>query len=159
MGTQHHDQQGSTRLLTNLTGTFTGATNWDVYGNVASAVGTQSHLGYAGQYTDTETGFQYLRNRYYDPATGQFTTPDPLRTLTGSPYGYANNSPLNASDPTGLFSIGDAFSSIGHAIGQDRLPSGQLHLQPPHRADDAHDGRRHCGPRPRDRRTTSGRPR
>lgn len=29
-------------------------------------------LSYAGQYTDSETGYQYLRARDYDPASWQF---------------------------------------------------------------------------------------
>lgn len=48
-------------------------------------------------------GPQYLRARYYDPATGQFLTRDPLASLTREPYGYAGNNPTNYTDPTGLF--------------------------------------------------------
>ncbi|MHB2022061.1 MAG: RHS repeat-associated core domain-containing protein [Mycobacteriales bacterium] len=44
----------------------------------------------------------YLRARYYDPATGQFLTRDPIAALTGSPYGYAGDNPLNLTDPTGF---------------------------------------------------------
>lgn len=55
-----------------------------------------------GAYTDPETGLQYLINRYYDPATAQFLTVDPLVGLTQSPYGYVYDNPLNATDPTGL---------------------------------------------------------
>src|SRR5205823_8255216 len=58
---------------------------------------------YAGQYTDQESGLQYLRARYYDPGTAQFITVDPAYTLTASRYGYTNGSPLNATDPTGLY--------------------------------------------------------
>ena len=39
---------------------------------------------------------------YYDPTTGQFLTSDPAFTATLSAYGYANNDPINGSDPTGL---------------------------------------------------------
>jgi len=41
-------------------------------------------------------------NRYYDPATGQFLSVDPLVDQTGQPYGYAGEDPANASDPQGL---------------------------------------------------------
>ena len=61
-----------------------------------------SGFGYAGQYTDTETGFTYLRARYYDPTTAQFLTRDPAVALTQDPYAYAMNNPVNATDPTGL---------------------------------------------------------
>jgi RHS repeat-associated protein len=56
-----------------------------------------------GPVVDAETGLQYLRARYYDPATGQFLTRDPLVAMTSQPYAYANNSPLNYTDPSGEF--------------------------------------------------------
>ena len=55
-------------------------------------------------YTDPETGYVYLRNRYYDPATAQFLTRDPLDAATRSAYGYGGNDPLDQSDPLGLCS-------------------------------------------------------
>ncbi|MGH9223660.1 MAG: ABC transporter permease [Acidimicrobiales bacterium] len=42
-----------------------------------------------------ETGFTYLRARYYDPATGQFVSRDPLTAMTGSPYSYVDGNPLD----------------------------------------------------------------
>ncbi len=64
------------------------------------------NFGYAGQWTDSETGFQYLRARYYDPATAQFLTRDPMSSITREPYGYVGNNPLNGTDPLGLFCVG-----------------------------------------------------
>jgi RHS repeat-associated protein len=55
-----------------------------------------------GPVVDAETGFQYLRARYYDPATGQFLTRDPIEAVTRSAYGYVNGNPLNLTDPLGL---------------------------------------------------------
>lgn len=99
----HHDVQGSTRTLTNTSGTAVATYSYDPYGNLTGKTGTASTpLLYNGQYTDLETGLQYLRARYYDPKTAQFITVDPWNTLTGSPYGYASNNPLNLSDPSGL---------------------------------------------------------
>lgn len=68
---------------------------------------------FAGQHIDPETGLQYLRARYYDPATGQFLTLDPIETLTREPYGYAHNNPLNATDPSGLGECGRSWTSPG----------------------------------------------
>ena len=100
----HHDQLGSTRALTNSSGTVVASYTYDPYGNLTASTGTATNpFRYAGQYTDTETGYQYLRNRYYDPATAQFLTRDPLTAITHAPYGYANNTPLNETDPLGLF--------------------------------------------------------
>jgi RHS repeat-associated protein len=98
----HQDQIGSTRLLTSTTGTVAATYTYDPYGRQTSKTGTASTpLGYTGQYTDLETGFQYLRARFYDPATGQFLTRDPLEVLTREAYGYAEGDPLNAVDPSG----------------------------------------------------------
>jgi RHS repeat-associated protein len=54
---------------------------------------------FAGQYADTETGLQYLRARYYDPSTAQFLSRDPLESLTGAPYSYLANNPLERHRP------------------------------------------------------------
>jgi RHS repeat-associated protein len=55
-----------------------------------------------GPVVDAESGLQYLRARYYDPATAQFLTRDPMVSKTQDPYGYAANNPVNYTDPTGL---------------------------------------------------------
>jgi RHS repeat-associated protein len=44
----------------------------------------------------------YPVNRAYDPTTGQFLSVDPLVAEIGQPYGYADENPVNADDPTGL---------------------------------------------------------
>ena len=49
------------------------------------------------------TGQMYMRNRYYDPATGQFTQPDPIGLAGGlNSYGFAAADPVTYSDPYGL---------------------------------------------------------
>ncbi len=98
----HHDQQGSTRLLTNGEGKRVGAVTYDAYGNKLDQEGTvTSPLGYDGQYTEADTGLIYLRARYYDPATAQFLSVDPAVEATLSPYNYAKDSPMSGSDPDG----------------------------------------------------------
>jgi hypothetical protein len=56
-----------------------------------------------------------MRARYYDPATSQFTSRDPLFTKTQSRYGYASSNPLNATDRSGLA----AAEEYGLLISQD----------------------------------------
>jgi RHS repeat-associated protein len=98
-----HDQNGSTRALTNSTGTVSGTYSYTPYGGVTSHTGTATTpLQFTGQYTDAESGLVYLRARYYDPGTTQFLTRDPLVAQTHSAYGYVNGNPLNGSDRTGL---------------------------------------------------------
>jgi RHS repeat-associated protein len=59
------------------------------------------------QYSDAESGLIYMRARYYDPATGQWLTRDPIAALSQVPHNYADNDPLNATDPSGLSSCGE----------------------------------------------------
>jgi RHS repeat-associated protein len=49
------------------------------------------------------SGYQYRRNRYYDPKTGRFTKEDPIGLAGGlNLYGYAGGDPISYSDPFGL---------------------------------------------------------
>lgn len=43
-----------------------------------------------------------LAARYYDPQTAAFLATDPLEAITGTPYSYANDNPLNVIDPSGM---------------------------------------------------------
>ncbi|MGH9222656.1 MAG: RHS repeat-associated core domain-containing protein [Acidimicrobiales bacterium] len=93
-----------------------------------------------GEYTDAETGFTYLRARYYDPGTGQFISRDPLTAMTGSPYTYVDGNPLNAVDPTGLYTDlfgGGSESMVRGNSSTDCLtgPVSSLTLLPVRRAD------------------------
>jgi RHS repeat-associated protein len=98
----HHDQQGSTRLLTGSTGKTEGAYSYSPYG-VSEHTGTATTpLGYDGQYTSSDTGLIYMRAREYDPTTAQFLTVDPAVAITRAPYGYAGDNPVNEQDRTGL---------------------------------------------------------
>ena len=99
----HHDQLGSTRLLTGATGSVLATYSYGPYGNLVSSSGsTANQLLYAGQYRDAESGLYYLQARYYDPGTGQFLTVDRMVAETLDPYGYASDDPVNVSDPSGL---------------------------------------------------------
>jgi RHS repeat-associated protein len=116
----HHDQQGSTRLLTGSTGTVTGSTTFDAYGNKAGSTGTSTTpLGYDGQYTNSDTGLLYMRARVYDPTTAQFLTVDPAVSITRAPYNYAGDNPETYADPSGLwFGVDDLVASgVGFVVG------------------------------------------
>jgi RHS repeat-associated protein len=100
----HTDQQGSVRVLTSNSGSVTGTVTYTPYGEDEATTGSLSPLGYQSAYTDAETGYLYLINRYYDPATAQFLTVDPEDATTRSAYGYVDDNPINGSDPSGLMS-------------------------------------------------------
>jgi RHS repeat-associated protein len=97
----HHDQQGSTRLLTGSTGKTEGSYSYSAYGTVEHAGTATTPLGYDAQYTSSDTGLVYLRARVYDPATAQFLSVDPVASVTRAPYNYANDNPANLIDPSG----------------------------------------------------------
>ena len=99
----HHDQIGSTRALTDNTGTVTTRYSYTPFGEPQAQDGDDLiTMGWAGEYQDPETGLVYLRARYYDPKTAQFLTRDPIEHTTFDPYGYAANNPVNYTDPAGL---------------------------------------------------------
>jgi len=117
----HHDQLGSTRLLTSSGGKITGMFSYSPYGRLTGRIGSQTtQLGYAGQYANKESGLIYLRARAYDPVTAQFLTSDPMKPLTREPYAYAFDNPVNRTDPTGRFGS----TAAGCAIGEVADPAG-----------------------------------
>jgi RHS repeat-associated protein len=77
---------------------------------------TNAQHGWAGEQPDIDvwygglvdgmrdaSGQMYMRNRYYDPATGQFTQTDPIGIAGGmNVYGFAAGDPVTYSDPYGL---------------------------------------------------------
>jgi RHS repeat-associated protein len=63
---------------------------------------------YSGEQFDSKIGQQYLRARYYNPATGRFNRLDPFFGNLKDPlslhkYVYAHNDSINGTDPSGLY--------------------------------------------------------
>ncbi|WP_432094649.1 RHS repeat-associated core domain-containing protein [Streptomyces sp. bgisy100] len=62
--------------------------------------------GFVGATIDAQTGLTHMGAREYDPGLGKFISVDPVidffspQQMNG--YGYANNSPVTLSDPSGL---------------------------------------------------------
>jgi len=100
----HADRLGSVRLLTDGAGAVVGSASFSPYGSSTGSSGVASPFGFAGQYTDP-TGLVYMRARYYDPASGQFLSVDPMVDATREPYGYVGGDPVNATDPSGLLGV------------------------------------------------------
>jgi RHS repeat-associated protein len=71
-----------------------------------SAVAADFDFYLNGQQLDPETGLYFLRARYMDPDTGRFLSRDPFEGNASQPstlhrYRYANNDPVNITDPSG----------------------------------------------------------
>ncbi len=60
-------------------------------------------LGQAQRET-TETGIQFMGARGYNPITGQFLSPDPIRGGNETPYNYPND-PINKNDLNGTLGL------------------------------------------------------
>ncbi len=72
---------------------------------------TNDPFGYSDQYTDSESGLQYLQVRYYDPLVMRFTQMDTYPLLNR--YAYANENPIMDDDPSGHNAVGASLSSGG----------------------------------------------
>jgi len=57
----HHDQAGSTRLLTGSTGKTERSYSYSAYGAPEHTGTATTPLGYDGQYTSGDTGLIYMR--------------------------------------------------------------------------------------------------
>jgi RHS repeat-associated protein len=117
----HHDQQGSTRLLTSSSGEVVGKCSYSAYGSPDCEGSASTPMGYDGQYTNADTGLVYLRAREYDPATGQFLTVDPFAAISGERYSYAEDDPIDKYDPSGRCGI---VCAVGVVAGGVALATG-----------------------------------
>jgi RHS repeat-associated protein len=109
------DLAGTPQELITPGGELAWQTTTSVWGQVISAPGSdiECPLRFPGQYHDEETGFHYNLNRYYDPATSRYISPDPLGLTPGpNPAAYVDN-PFTELDPLGL--APDAATTEGHA--------------------------------------------
>ncbi len=102
------DGQGNVIALTDGAGALIATYRYDPWGKAISVGGSNPALvnsfRFAGRELDAESGLYYLRGRYYDPELGRFISRDPLHlTMLGvNHYAYADNNPINNSDPLGL---------------------------------------------------------
>jgi RHS repeat-associated protein len=92
---------------------------YDSFGELLASTGPKVNPSQnTARESDTETGLYYYRARYYDPVTGRFLSEDPLRFFAGEVnfYPYAEQNPVNLSDPLGLLCKCSYSQSTGHLV-------------------------------------------
>jgi RHS repeat-associated protein len=106
------DHTGSPRLVVHAeTGTVAQRLDYDAYGNITRDTNPGFiPFGFASGLHDRDTGWVRFGARDYDPVTGRWTTPDPVRFAGGQTnlYVYVFDDPVNLRDPYGLGSEGQA---------------------------------------------------
>ena len=122
------DSLGSTMAVVDASGAVQDSYTYDVYGTPSKTGSPANEFDFAGQQTDG-TGLQYLRARYYDPATGTFLSRDPLasspnRRANSLSYGAA--SPANLTDPSGLDSCSRNLPCIPRCLFFNCPSAGQI---------------------------------
>ena len=102
----HPDHLGSTAIETDLSGQVSAERRYLAFGGERASSGT---LRTENQFTSQKldgTGLYYYGARYYDPAIGQFISPDTIVPAPGevfayNRYMYAYGNPLKFDDPDG----------------------------------------------------------
>lgn len=107
----YSDPQGTPLAEADVSGNITATFEYTPYGTYTpqgtSTPGPNPNgPGYTGHVNDPETNLVYMQARYYDPATGQFLSVDPIgaassKTYDFSRYLYAHDNPVINEDPTG----------------------------------------------------------
>jgi len=106
------DGAGNVQQLVTSSGAILNSYAYKPFGgllrNVASVPNPFQFNGQFGVMSDN-SALNFMRDRFFSPAIGRFTTPDALRYQgdIANPYRYAFNCPLNLSDPSGLASWTD----------------------------------------------------
>ena len=121
------DALGSVVGLTNSSKALTDTYSYEPYGATTHAGTSVNGQLFAGQTYDFNNLY-YMRRRYYLPAIGRFISRDPIGLAGGlNLYAYANDDPIDFSDPTGLCSSAtyDGASGAGNIAGAAHGGSGE----------------------------------
>lgn len=103
----------------NSAGTKTATYAYDPYGRTRTATGTIATTNlfrFDGGLYNPSTGAYKFGARYYDPAIGRFTQPDPSGQETNR-YAFAGDNPVNAVDTTGFVVVAlSASACVGGVV-------------------------------------------
>ena len=101
----HNNHLATPEVMTDQNGSIVWKADYLPFGkaNVDPASTVVNDFRFPGQTFDSETGYHYNWNRYYDPETGRYLTADPIGLLGGvNLYAYVLGNPVNYVDPMGL---------------------------------------------------------
>ncbi|MEE1930432.1 RHS repeat-associated core domain-containing protein, partial [Streptomyces sp. TRM 70351] len=105
------DHQGTAQLAVDAASGQVAQRRFNPYGQDRGTPAGQwpGEKGFVGGTLDGQTGLTHIGARQYDPALGKFISVDPVIDYTDpqqvNGYAYANNTPVTASDPSGLLAI------------------------------------------------------
>lgn len=86
-------------------GSAGGEVIYDSWGSGDDALVDTLRFGFKGMLYDAATGMYNARARWYDPNEGRFLSEDPAGLGGGiNQYVFAGDDPINASDPSGMYS-------------------------------------------------------
>ena len=106
--------QGDVVQIIDANGVMQAEYIYSPWGEIISAEGDLAEvnpLRYRGYYYDSETGFYYLRSRYYDPENHRFINADTYAStdsgdaISCNMFAYCNNNLVVFLDSTGMYSI------------------------------------------------------
>ncbi|MGG3023240.1 RHS repeat domain-containing protein, partial [Brevibacillus parabrevis] len=111
-GTYYYNSHGDVVKIKGPSGNVLNTYEYDIWGNLIADKVKETMpnpFAYAGEMYDKESGFYYLRARYYDPKMGRFVSEDTYQGQVDNPltlnrYTYTHNNPLRFIDPTGHWS-------------------------------------------------------
>ena len=114
----HTDGLGSTRVLTDITGSVSDRYAYSAFGEKLTETGsTDTGYLYTGEQFDSVLEQYYLRARYYNVGLAQMTSMDTYLGQLADPtslqkYLYVKNNPVSFTDPSGNITLQGLSSSI-----------------------------------------------
>lgn len=128
----HRNYRGDIVAQTDADGKVVATAVYYPYGALRYSTGQVDPYGYAGRETDASTGLMYFGQRYAEPVTGQWTSPDPMFSVAGdavfdspaqavNPYAFSKNNPVTYVDSEGRianFIIGGIVGGVTSVISE-----------------------------------------
>jgi len=119
----HTNARGDVVAMTDSSGDVVNTYTYDPWGTLLSADEAVSNpYRYASYRYDAATGLSYCWNRYYAPELARFLTRDIYPgelsdPVTMNPYLYCGGNPVNAVDPSGMWTVDQGRYASAQAFG------------------------------------------